>query len=196
MPAQLEAGEVRQLLGGEAGGPLARRQLVLGEDLLGLALELVAVLGDAGDPAEVAVVVDRHPHRDDDQAEQGTRLRRAGDGHDERRDGEQAVQQAGVQLLAERGAGEHGLVGAVSVLGLDALPALLEPERGAAPDHGRDGAQEGDDRQDRLLHRLATLPAPGGGAVQARLQPGADPRAHFDHRSLSMLLSPAAAPAA
>ena len=51
--AELEAGEVGQVLGGEPGRPAPRRQLLLGQHLLGAPLEEAAVLGQAGLPSEV-----------------------------------------------------------------------------------------------------------------------------------------------
>ena len=76
-PAELEAGEVGQLLGGEAGGPALRGQLLLAQDLLGPALEEGPVLGDAGLPAEVAAEDDRQAHRHEDEAEEQLGLGRA-----------------------------------------------------------------------------------------------------------------------
>ena len=71
--AQLEAGEVGQVLGGQAGGPAAGCQLLLGEHLLGPALQHDAVLGEAGLAAEVLPEEHRQADRDQDEGEEVVR---------------------------------------------------------------------------------------------------------------------------
>src|SRR3546814_20287168 len=60
--AQLEAGEVGQLLGCAACGPLAWRQLLLREHLLGPPLAAGSVLGTAGPPAQASPNISRPAH--------------------------------------------------------------------------------------------------------------------------------------
>ena len=67
--ADLEAREVVEVLGGQAGGPPLRGQLLLGEHLLGPPLELGAALGEAGVAGEGPAERQAGAHRDEHEQE-------------------------------------------------------------------------------------------------------------------------------
>ena len=83
--AELEAREVGQLLGRQAGRPAARRQLLLREHLLGAALEEAAVLGQPRLAAEVAPEDDRQADGHQDEGEEQAGLVDVPDGRRPRR---------------------------------------------------------------------------------------------------------------
>ena len=137
-PAELEAREVGQVLGRQPLGPALGGELLLAEHLLGPALEVVAVLGQAGLPGEVAAVGHRQGHGNQDQEEEQAGDALTGQDHAARGESEHAVEARGVQVLAERGSGEHRHVGIAAPLGLDALPHHVQTSRRPGPDTGSD----------------------------------------------------------
>ena len=166
--ADFVAFERRQVLGREAGGPAAGRQLGLGQDLLGAALELGALLGQPGLVLEAVPVDEGQGNGDEHQVggdveEEVLRHRRHAEGHSRH-----AVEERGVQLLAVGGAGQVGTDRAGRPFG-DPTPRPVEVHRRAAPHHGGDeapdghGQQEGPDHTDGMVRECGTLSPPGAG---------------------------------
>ena len=160
-PAQLEALEVGQVVGGQALGPAAGGQLVLDQHLLGPALQLGAAVLEAGLLDEVAPQDERRHRRDGHQpsSSDGVVVWDTGHGHDHGQDPRRAAWRAdpcgspsgrwtagpGRRSRARSGSAPSGGSGPT------------------APHGGRDHASHGDERQDRLIHdATATGAAPVG----------------------------------
>jgi hypothetical protein len=148
--AELEARELGQVLGRQPGGPALGRQLLLAEDLLGLALDGGAILGQLGLAREVAPECHRQRHRNEDQHEQ-----QAGDvlprhHHAGRGDGEHGVQAGGVEVLAKRRSRQHRDVGVGTTFALDPPPHDEEAACRSSPHDGRHERRDRHEGEDRL----------------------------------------------
>jgi hypothetical protein len=150
--ADLEAGEVGELLRGEAVGPATGGELLLGQHLLGPPLEGGPLLEQVRLTREPAPVGQGHDDGDGDQEPGQVEPEVAGEGADQGADPGDGVEEGVVDLLAVGRARQVGRAGApVAAHAADPAPRPLEPEGGAAPDNGTGETPGGDHQENRVL---------------------------------------------
>ena len=149
-PADLEALELGQLLGGEPGGPAPGGQVLLGEHLLGPPLQAGPLLDEVGLGQEALAPDEGHGDGDDQQG-LGEPRPGADEGGAGRDDGHHHVQQAGVDLLAVApiGPGWPPCCPAGPLPSPKPPPRPLQPQCRPGPDDGRHEHPADDQQKDR-----------------------------------------------